>query len=225
MSSQLSTNVKQHQYWFRISLALEIHITKALLDVVHNRNNDPTYNGLSEIPVALYQYLDQNYRQTFRGLLKKGILNQDQFDLLFPTNGQTDSSKWDITLIVIVIRYCVNIPPPTNGWKKQLAVGDKSTAAGAIKAREFRNWLKHGKIDDVKTKPQFDGKWIEINEILVCLAYNNIFGFNTLETDDLVSLKEITKTFDDLVAKKIYPVIAGITALKATARKNGLYLC
>jgi len=114
MASQLSTSIKQYEYWFRITLGLEVHITKASLDVVHNRNNDSNYNGLPDNPVDLYQYLDQNYRKLFEKLLKTNVLFQHQFDLLFPANGQTDSSKWDIPLIVIVIRNCVNIPPPTN---------------------------------------------------------------------------------------------------------------
>ena len=55
----------------RIILALEVHVTKALLDVVHNRNNDPSYQGLSENDVDLYNYLKRNHISIIQQLLKK----------------------------------------------------------------------------------------------------------------------------------------------------------
>ena len=54
----------------RIILALEVHVTKALLDVVHNRNNDPSYQGLSENDVDLYNYLKKNHNSILQQLLK-----------------------------------------------------------------------------------------------------------------------------------------------------------
>jgi len=231
MGSKLSAEVNQHKYWLRLILALEVHVSRALLDVVQNRNKDSSYQGLPEKHVDLYNYLKRNHNSIIQQLKKNKILNEDQLDLLFPANGQTDSSKWDITLIVIVIRYCVNIPPPTNGWKKQLAVGDNTKSAGAIKARDLRNWLKHGKIDDVKTKAQFDGKWAEINNLLICLDYNNIPKFNDLETDDLLEdyIEEAKKIFADLVTKEIdqtkkdvlQTVMVDLTTLAAKVQRNG----
>jgi len=234
MGSQLSVEVKQHEYWLRLILALEVHVTRALLDIVHNRNKDPGYQGLPEKHVDLYNYLKRNHNSILQQLKKNKVLNKYQLDLLLPANGQTDSLKWDITLIVIVIRYCVNIPPPINGWKKQLVAGDNTKAAGAIKARELRNWLKHGRMDEVQTKAQFDGKWAEINNLLICLDYNNIPKFNDLETDDVLEdyIEEAKKIFTDLVTKEIeqtkkdvlQTVMVNITALTARVQSIGLYL-
>ena len=230
MGSQLSTDVKQHEYWLRFILALEVHVTKALLDVVHNRNNDPSYRGLPELPVDLYNYLNQNFRKCFLTLLQYKTLNQDQFDLLLPVNGHTDSSKWDITLTVVIIRNCVKIPQPIYGWN-QVAAGDNSIAAGVIKARIFRNWMKHGKIDQVKTTTDFHVKWTEMNDVLICLHYNNIRKFKDLETDDVLEgyIEEAKKVFADLVTKEIdqakkdvsQKVMVDIVGLKAKVVKNG----
>ena len=61
MGSHLSAEVKPHEYWLRVILALEVHVTRALLDVVHNRNNDPSYQGLPENDVDLYNYLKKHH--------------------------------------------------------------------------------------------------------------------------------------------------------------------
>jgi len=91
--------------------------------------------------------------------------------------------------------------------------------------------LKHGKIDDVKTKPQFDGKWAEINDILICLDYNNIPKFNDLETDDVLEdyIEEAKNIFEDLVTKEIdqakkdvfQTVMIDIATLEAKIKRIG----
>jgi len=68
MGSQLSVEVKQHEYWLRLILALEVHVTRALLDIVHNRNKDPGYQGLPEKHVDLYNYLKRNHNSILQQL-------------------------------------------------------------------------------------------------------------------------------------------------------------
>ena len=204
MGSQLSAEVKPYEYWLRVTLALEVHVQTALLDVVHNRNNDPSYQGLPDSPVHLYQYLYQNHYGSFQRLLKKNILKPDQFNLLLPANGQTDSSKWDITLIVLIIRNCTNIQPPINGWTTA-AASDVSKGAAVIKSRDIRNWLKHSKIDEVITERQFNAIWEEIKTTLECLDYNNMSRFQALETDEFLNdnIEEVKTITAKLVMKEI----------------------
>ena len=51
--------IVQSEYWIRVNLALEYCIKEALIDVLHNAHNDPSYRGLPTNPAQLYQVLFQ----------------------------------------------------------------------------------------------------------------------------------------------------------------------
>ena len=70
-----------------------------------------------------------------------------------------------------------------------------------------------------------------MNDVLICLDYNNIAKFNDLETDDVIEdyVKEAKKILVDLVGKEVGPakkdvlqkVQIDITALDERIKKNG----
>ena len=145
--------------WTKVHLALELHVKEALLDVLHNRGNDTSYVGLPDDQGQLHQYLQNwwsNLPLSDKKHLNAKILKQAQKDKLFPPNGQqVDSSTWDVSLIVIIIRNCVPILEPLNGWKTPHQK-DNSKGANAARARDLRNDLKHGTLSDIDNKEKFD---------------------------------------------------------------------
>ena len=105
-------------------------------------------------------------------LKKKRILKQDQIDLIFPKDKKTDSSKFDITLICILIRNCCDrLPPPVNGWDdKNPPAHDTSIAANVVRAREWRNYVHHTEPKDIDQQI-FDDKWMKGTTIIHDLNY------------------------------------------------------
>ena len=65
-------------------------------NILHNIELLPV-NG-AQLYLALFRQ-----QREFNRLLRKKVLNQNQFDLIFPVNGSTDITKFDITLFTCVI--------------------------------------------------------------------------------------------------------------------------
>ena len=67
-------------------------------------------NGIiPQDPDQLYNYLDRNHRKKIENLKKikikgKRILEQDQYELLFPKHKKTDSMAFDTSLFVILLK-------------------------------------------------------------------------------------------------------------------------
>jgi len=197
------TPLKSNYYlfWTKVQLALELHVKEALLYLLHNRGNDPLYNGLPEDHGQLYLHLQNwwnNLPLNDQKRLDVKILNQNQKDHLFPSSRQqVDSSTWDVTLIVVIIRNCIPALKPFNGWDN-FHVGDQSKGANVIRARDVRNKLKHGSLNDIDTQQKFDDVWGELTKILNELGYTNMKKFQELKTDSSLNIyvEETNKIFE-----------------------------
>ena len=149
MGKELSKEIKDNEYYVRCSLALDVHLKQATLDVLHNSNNVPGYQGLPEDPDDLHKELLKFFTaKKIKKLEGKGVLKPDQKLLLFPVNQKPVSNTFDITLIVLTIKTCLKLP---NNLSQ--AIDD---------ARELRNNFKHATLEQFKTKLQFNIKWNEI---------------------------------------------------------------
>ena len=116
-NKSVADTIKEIEHWLRLATFQHDPIKEALLDVLHNASGDPTYTGLPRNKQLLYQELQTNHHKIIQKLFKKKVLKQDQLDLIFPPNSnETDSSKFDVTLICILIRNCTTLPAPLNGW-------------------------------------------------------------------------------------------------------------
>lgn len=172
-------------YWIRVNLAVELHIKDALLDILHNSSNDPSYQGLPTNGYLLYQRMVQF--KTSHGKKLARVLKQDQWDTLCPNSGISNSQEWDITLITVVIINVLQLPPPINGWNQPPHVSDTSKAAFVLRARKIRNEIKHGSLKDISTNQQFNQIWTQTEKALHDVGYNQnkMKQFNDLETNDL----------------------------------------
>ena len=181
MSTSTREVVEKSDYWIRVNLALEFFVKEAVIRVLHNLDNDPSYSGLPRDPVQLYQHMtrcrgNRNYRH----------LKADQWALLCPTSGQSDSKEWDITLLVCVIRNELALLRPLAGWIDEPTALTDITKGGFVnRARIIRNILKHESVEAISTELQFDGNWDEIEKILIGLNYQNMTDFHELKTKSL----------------------------------------
>ena len=167
---------------------MNFHGKEALRRVMHNDTNDPSYQGLPKDEKLLYQFFDSK-RKKLNQLRKANILKQDQYDLLLPPGKQeTCSNKFDITLLVLVIRnFVLHLQPPKGGWNiKKPQPGDFSLAAFVVWIRELRNQILHGAPDDFLDPQHFQIIWSEIRRALLGVQYNCIGDFDNILVDKVV---------------------------------------
>ena len=171
--ASLASTIKTYEHWFHYGTFVHEPLKASLLNVFHNVSGDTSYNGLPSNPKDLYKELDQNHKATLTKLQRNGVLKQDQMLLIFPKNKQeTYSDKFDVTLLVVLIINCCNIPPPVNGWKdKHPPISDISTGANVIRARELRNFFHHTDPKDFDEQT-LDKKWLEGDTVVSALGYS-----------------------------------------------------
>ena len=181
MSDTAKDVVAKSEFWIRVNLALEVCVKEALIHILQNIHNDPSYKGLPTDPADLYQYMSRcKGKPTYR------ILKANQWALLCPANGRSNPREWDITLIVFVIRNETTLKP-VHGWSKdkQPQLTDITKGGCVDHAKHLRNDLNHGSVDAISTQPQFDRYWDRIERILTGLGYQNMAKFHELKTASL----------------------------------------
>ena len=168
----LATVMKTYENWLHFGTFVHEPLKASLRGVLHNTTGDVSYIGLPTNPTDLYIEL-QKHRYKLNKLVQNRVINNDQMILIFPPNKQeTDSEKFDVTLLVVLIINCTNLTPPAKGWKeKKPADTDTSKAANVVRARELRNFFHHTEPKDFD-KAMFDTKWTEGDIIVNALGYS-----------------------------------------------------
>ena len=171
--ASLASTIKTYEHWFHYGTFVHEPLKASLLNVFHNVSGDTSYNGLPSNSKDLYKELDQNHKATLTKLQRNGILKQYQMLLIFPKNKQeTYSDKFDVTLLVVLIINCCNLPHPVNNWKdKHPPISDISIGANVIRARELRNFFHHTDPKDFDEQI-LDKKWLEGDTVVSALGYN-----------------------------------------------------
>jgi hypothetical protein len=103
--------------------------------------------------------------------LRNRVINNEQWELLYPTSGAlADSKKFDITLLTILVRNICALSPPTKGWHVIPPITDTSISADILRIETFRNEVyghtPRAEYDD----PTFETLWKEISKTLVKLG-------------------------------------------------------
>ena len=140
--------------------------------------------------VDLFNFFnDPNRKRKLNNLMnqKKKILFKDQYDLLLPRSGLTDSTKWDVTIITLVAVQFLGL----------------SAVLKAIieDARKSRNGVKHGNAEDYKVQKKYDDTMNDVEKLLVKLNYTKLGDFQNLRNDkiqlDLNDMRKYHKTLMD----------------------------
>ena len=101
-----------------------------------------------------------------QNLKKKRVINDQQWDLLYPTSGTPDFENFDITLLTVLIRNIVALPAPATGWSGMPRPNDHSASANVLRIRLYRNEIyahaARTQIDDTT----FENFWRKISQVL-----------------------------------------------------------
>ena len=166
----LSKIINENKRWLKTAVCVSHHLKNALLQILFNRQKDPNYIGLPEDEEELYKEL-LKFQRLFQSLLKKRVLKQDQYDIIYPNDKKTYFSKFDINIIVLLIRNCQTLPLPAAGWDNAPLPQDTSLSANIMRARIIRNIIFHYTDPSAMDEVEFQKLWSDIASILQALNY------------------------------------------------------
>ena len=114
--------------------------------------------------------LNANYGILYN-LLRRRVLHQPQWDLLFPPGGATpDSNTFDITLLFLLLNSICGLSPPPSGWHTKPSASDASVEANLARIKFFRNEVYGHVTTTGMDTPTFSALWQEISAVLVALG-------------------------------------------------------
>ena len=153
-----SISLQEKANFTRLSRLLVDKGTQALrntLDAIHAPPN---------LPAVL------NANKTTLLKLKPRVINDTQWDLLFPPSGNPpDSKTFDVTLLTVLLRNLSGFPPPATGWNTMPPGTDTSPQANITRIKLFRNQV-YGHVTSTEVdKTTFHNLWQEISKALVGL--------------------------------------------------------
>ena len=110
-------------------------------------------------------------RTTLQSLRKKRILNPTQWGMLYPAIvSSVTSASFDITLLMVLLRYICDLTPPVSGWDHFPSAADTSIEANIARVKYYRNTVyghaNQASVDD----GTFNSQWQDISKALVALG-------------------------------------------------------
>ena len=197
--SKLEQKIKNGQEWFKLAAAINELFEECLLSMVHREGavyQKIVYTGLPKDENLLFTILsDAQHKPQLECLRKRNILRQNQYDLLLPSIGKTDSSKFDITLLGLLFRTFSGLTTLNRTWRVDLLdPADTSLASFVVKFLDLRNRLFHWGNIEVLPKADSSKFWSEVVRIAQGLLY----------VDDIKRFQNITLDPDNVLANKIW---------------------
>ena len=163
-----SVNLQEKANFTRLSRLLVDKGTEALratLDAIHSRGNLPAVLNANKLSLLK---------------LKPRIINNIQWDLLFPPSGSPpDSKKFDVTLLMVLFRNICGLPPPATGWNTMPPSADNSIQANVTRIKLFRNEVYAHATSTQVDNATFENLWQRVSQTLVDLNIPQV------EIDDL----------------------------------------
>ncbi|XP_052074473.1 uncharacterized protein LOC127712207 isoform X4 [Mytilus californianus] len=116
-------------------------------------------------PGGLQAVLNQNRFKTLNSLKSKRIINQTQWDLLFPSVGAASSLTFDLTLMICLLRNLANIKVED----KLPADSDDNIEADLTRIKYYRNKIAHSD-HKTMTEEEFNIQWEAISKAITRLG-------------------------------------------------------
>ena len=122
-----------------------------------------TFDGIhppASLPVVL------NANKTYLIKLKPRVINNSQWNLLYPPSGDPpDSKTFDVTLLTVLFRSICGFPK--TGWSVMPVDTDRSTQANIVRIKSYRNEVYAHVTSTQVDNATFESLWQKISEALV----------------------------------------------------------
>ena len=108
---------------------------------------------------------------TLKSLLKKKVVKPSQWSSLYPAiKSSVSSEKFDITLLMVLLRNICGLTPPAAGWDKLPAPTDVSCEDDLARIKCYRNKVYGHAVQASVDDANFSNYWLEIRDALVRLG-------------------------------------------------------
>ena len=166
---------------------------------------------------------------TLKSLLKKKVLNPSQWSILYPAiKSSVSSEKFDITLLLVLLRNICGLTPPAAGWDALPSPTDVNCEDDLARIKYYRNTVyghaAQASVDDAN----FNDYWMKIRETLVRLggpvyvAAIDGVKYDCMDPDmeeHYIEMLKQWKMDEDRLKDKLDDVEARVDELKASVNK------
>lgn len=84
-----------------------------------------------------------NKRNDLNKLRERSKIFQEQWQLVFPTNGSPKLERFDLSLLITLLQNLDIIDKPASGWQKLPKSNDHSEGADLVRIKLYRNQIVH----------------------------------------------------------------------------------
>ena len=160
--------LQENENFLKCFLAVDKHLQKAILRIIHNLPDNGNYEGLPKDPEKLYKYFNETSN---KAKLKKKLSDKhfkpDQYELLLPkADSRTFSRNWDVALQNKVILNFLKLPKNILEFHKR--------------ANKMRNEIIHEGYSKLRNVRQFEETKTRFRKILIGLSYDKMADFDNL---------------------------------------------
>ena len=164
-----------------------------------------------------------------KSLLKRKVLNPSQWSILYPAiKSSVSSEKFDITLLMVLLRNICGLTPPAAGWDALPSPTDVNCEDDLARIKYYRNTVyghaAQASVDDAN----FNNYWMKISDTLVRLggavyeAAIDGVKYDCMDPEmeeHYIELLKQWKMEEDRLKDKLDDVEAKVDELKASVNK------
>ena len=122
-----------------------------------------TFDGIHP-PASLPAVLNANKTSLLR--LKPRVINNSQWNLLYPPSGDpADAKTFDVTLLTVLFRNICGFPK--TGWSVMPVDTDRSTQANIVRIKSYRNEVYAHVTSTQVDNATFESLWQKISQALI----------------------------------------------------------
>ena len=208
-----SVDLQEKANFTRLSRLLVDKGTEAL------RNTFDAIHPPANLPVVLNASRKSLLRLKFR------VINNSQWDLLFPPSGNPpDSKTFDVTLLTVLFRNICGLPP--TGWGAMPPDTDRSMQANIVRLKFLRNEIYAHVTSTQVDNATFESLWQKISQALVELKIpqNDVDDLKTCplgpEEEEYVKILNKWKSQEEDCKKVLEGIESSINRLTQITEEN-----
>ena len=115
------------------------------------------------------------HKVLLKSLRKRKILNNSQWDMLYPPSGAApDSKTFDITLLFVLLRNICGLAAPATGWDAFPHAADVSREANLVRIKFYRNQVYAHVTGTGVSRAYFEQYWSYISGALIALGADQV---------------------------------------------------
>ncbi|XP_062607484.1 uncharacterized protein LOC134269304 [Saccostrea cucullata] len=149
--------------------------------------------------------------------IKGRVISTQQWNILYPSSGYVRSRQFDVTTLILLLRYMTNVPAPVTGYGKLPSQSDKSVGADLARMKYYRNIVAHSKNAKI-SEMEFNDYWANIENAIGRLGGNEqLLEARTLKTlqfelkdnEILLKMRQLIFQQNDTIPRNIKEQISG----------------